>query len=446
MRIPVVVGLLAAALSVSTVAVAQAPAQTMLATDRYLFVIHGGVLHQFDVATLRLLNQHRLGGGAAAVATMDAIDLPLAEAVEIVEVVEPPPPPESMDLPTATPQQMEGAVNAALKWLADHQDESGKWDCDQFMKHDRAGAVCDGPGNAVHDVGVTGLAVLAMLGAGNTLKAGPYEDSLKRAVEWLRTQQQENGMIGSNASHDFIYDHAIAAYALCEAYGLSKSKALKHSAQQALNYLESHRNPYAVWRYQPRDNDNDTSVTTWAVCALVSGKFFGLEVNPNSLQMAATWYDQVTGKDGRTGYTKAGESSSRKPGEHATRFPVKRNETLTAEGAFARFLLGEDPKEKATFAASLKVLGDKPARWKKGDVDAVYWYFGTYAAFQAGGDLWRTWQPTLLQLIEHQRADGNAAGSWDTVGVWDEDGGRVFVTALYTLALESGARHAKLVR
>ena len=34
------------------------------------------------------------------------------------------------------------------------------------MKHDLAdgGEICDGPGNAVHDVGVTGLALLAFLG------------------------------------------------------------------------------------------------------------------------------------------------------------------------------------------------------------------------------------------------------------------------------------------
>src|SRR5690606_9872257 len=58
------------------------------------------------------------------------------------------------------------AIEDALKWLKDHQDEDGKWDTDEFMKHDVNGAPCDGPGNPVHDVGITGLALLAFLGDG----------------------------------------------------------------------------------------------------------------------------------------------------------------------------------------------------------------------------------------------------------------------------------------
>ena len=92
----------------------------------------------------------------------------------------------------------------------------------------------------------------------------------------MRSQQQENGLFGSDASHDFCYDHAIATYAMCEAYGLSNYTLLKPTAQKAVNYLESHRNPYSVWRYQPRDNDNDTSITGWCIMAYESGQFFGI--------------------------------------------------------------------------------------------------------------------------------------------------------------------------
>ncbi|MHC4516557.1 MAG: hypothetical protein ACYS5W_23085, partial [Planctomycetota bacterium] len=52
------------------------------------------------------------------------------------------------------------AIDLGLKWLRDHQDEDGKWDCDGFMKHDKEGPPCDGAGNAVHDVGVTALGLL----------------------------------------------------------------------------------------------------------------------------------------------------------------------------------------------------------------------------------------------------------------------------------------------
>ncbi|MBM3962283.1 MAG: hypothetical protein FJ306_10340, partial [Planctomycetes bacterium] len=132
-------------------------------------------------------------------------------------------------------------IDAGLKWLKDHQDEDGKWDCDNFMKHDDPSSdVCDGPGNAVHDVGVTGLALLAFLGDNNTMRAGAYKDQVKKGVLWLREQQDpQTGLFGTAASHDFIYDHAIAAYAMCEAFGLSNYTLLKPTAQKGINYLES---------------------------------------------------------------------------------------------------------------------------------------------------------------------------------------------------------------
>ena len=80
------------------------------------------------------------------------------------------------------------AIELGLEWLKKHQDEDGKWDADDFAKHDVDGEPCDGPGNPVHDVGVTGLALLAFLGDGSNLRSGPYKDVVKKAVRWLREQ------------------------------------------------------------------------------------------------------------------------------------------------------------------------------------------------------------------------------------------------------------------
>lgn len=444
-------GCAAAVLTLLPLATAQAPAvprtapqsqaPAMLATEQYLFVLRGDVLYQFDVNTLQVRHRFQFpgpGAGLTRVPTPPPVREPTLQIETVLE--EPPPPPP----PPAT--AAEASIQAALDWLVAHQDENGRWDTDGFMKHDLNGAPCDGAGIPVHDVGVTGLAVLAMLGQGSTLRTGPYKDPLKMAVMWLREQQQENGLIGVNASHDFIYDHAIAAFAICEAYGLSNYKLLKPVAQKAVNYLESHRNPYAVWRYQPRDNDNDTSVTTWAVAACTSAKHWGLEVNENALNLAAVWYDQVTSPDGRAGYSKAGEPSSRKPGDHATRFPVQHGEAMTAAALFGRFMLGQTPKDREVMALSAQRLQARLPVWKADRIDAIYWYFGTFAMLQMGGEPWAAWERAIAALPEHQRKDGNFAGSWDPVGVWDADGGRVLVTALYALTLQANARAAKLVK
>lgn len=413
----------------------------MVATERYLFVIRGAVLYQFETKSLKLLHTFTFPDGKAPSADALAQQAPALEPIR----EEPPPPPPPGNLPVPA-KDAAASIAAALQWLASHQDEDGRWDADGFMKHDRSAPPSDGPGNAVHDVGVTGLALLAMLGSGNTMRSGTHKDQVKRAVSWLKDQQQNNGLIGTNASHDFIYDHAIATFAICEAYGLSNYKLLKPVAQNGLNYLESHRNPYAVWRYQPRDNDNDTSVTTWALAANVSGKSFGLEVNAAALQLTGVWYDQVTGPDGRAGYTKQGEPSSRMPGDHSQRFPVGLGEAMTAAALYGRFFLGQDPKQKPVMKAAADRLAEQLPQWQPDRIDSVYWYFGTYAMFQMGGDHWQAWNDAISMLTEHQRQDGNFAGSWDPIGVWDQNGGRVFVTALNTLTLEASHRYTKLVR
>ena len=342
------------------------------------------------------------------------------------------------------------AIEAALRWLQDHQDEDGKWDADGFMKHDEGAEKCDGPGNGVHDVGVTGLALLAFLGDGSTLRAGPYKENIKNGVKWLKDNQQENGLFGMNASHDFVYDHAIAAYAMCEAYGLSQYSLLKTPAQKGINYLESHRNPYSVWRYQPRDNDNDTSVTGWCIMAYESGKFFGLQVNDQALKLSITWLDSVTDQTGKCGYTKMGEPSSRHPGDHGTRFPIEKGEALTAVGLFCRFFLGQEPKEVPVMKAAADLLLSHPPVWdaKAGTIDHYYWYYATYALYQMGGRHWTEWSKKLTDaVVNKQRKDPECAkGSWDPIGAWGEDGGRVYSTAILALTLEAYYRYTRLVR
>ena len=339
-------------------------------------------------------------------------------------------------------------LDAGLKWLANHQDENGQWDSDNFMKHDTTGEPCDGAGAALYDVGLTGLALLAFLGDGNTLHSGPYRDVVKRGIQWLCQQQKSNGLLGEASSNEFVYNHAIATIAVVEAVGLSKSKLLRQYAQDALNYLEYHRNPYSVWRYQPRDGDNDTSVTGWCVLAYKSGQDFDFEVNDKALELAMNWLDRVTAPDGRVGYKKAGQPSSRAPGEHSVRFPPEKGECMTAVGMLCRVFLGVDADDRALQSGASLVL-ERPPVWNEtdGSIDHYYWYYGSYALYQVGEAAWKKWSEQLTNaVVRTQRSDGNFNGSWDPAGVWGDDGGRVYSTAILTLTLESYYRYSALIR
>ena len=339
------------------------------------------------------------------------------------------------------------AITAALEWLKRHQDESGRWDCANFMKHDTTGTPCNGAGNPVNDVGVTGLALLAFLGEGSTLKLGTYRGVVRKGVKWLLEQQGANGLIGTNSSQHFAYSHAIATVALCEAYGLSEHRPYQEPAQNAINYIVNARNPYGVWRYQPREVDGDSSITGWMVQALLSAKAFHLQVDEAALQNSVVFFDSISDPaTGRAGYQKAGEGSSR-PTALLEKFPASKTEALTGVVLLCRYLMEQDPKEVPIMMKSADTIAAMPPMWneKDGSIDMYYWYYASYAMYQVGGKHWDKWSKAMTKAaIDTQKKDGNEKGSWDPLDPWGPDGGRVYSTATMCLCLEAYFRYGKV--
>ncbi len=355
------------------------------------------------------------------------------------------------DLRAAGGSGTEQALKEGLEWLREHQSANGSWDCDGFASEcGKIGSTsCDGPGNAAHDVGVTGLALLAFLGDGHTTSEGAYREVVTRGVKWLRDQQDpELGLIGKPSSRDFIYDHALATLAICETYYFSKSPLIRRVAQDAVDYIVEARNPYGAWRYDvPPIGDNDTSITGWMVFALTSAKEAGLKVDPAAFQGALAWIDEVSDPaTGRVGYDSFGSLSSRtSSNEH---FPREKGEALTAVGLLCRIFLGQDPGEHEIMRKHAELLRRVPPLWDPEGFgcDMYYWYYGTYAMYQMGGNYWTAWNSEMKRaVLESQERDGDQKGSWDPVGPWGFAGGRVYSTALMTLCLEVYFRYAKVL-
>ena len=216
-----------------------------------------------------------------------------------------------------------------------------------------------------------------------------------------------------------------------------------------MNYIHAAKNPDKVWRYQPKDGTNDSSVTTWMAITLQSARDFGLPIAKKDLEDVLAWFDEVTDPaSGRVGYKRKGEASFREK-RSVLRFPPSKTEALTAMGLFSRILLGQTPKTNPVLNLSAQRLLEKPPVWNEADgsIDMYYWYFGTYAMFQMGKKYWKGWRKGLESaLLKHQRKDGHSKGSWDPVGVWGEEGGRIYSTALSVLCLEVYYRYRALLR
>ncbi len=343
-------------------------------------------------------------------------------------------------------------VDLALKWLADHQDfdTDGRWDCDDFMKHDPADDRCDGAGGALNDVGVTGLALLAFLGADYTDRgAHPFAKHVRAGLRFLLTSQEDDGCLGSRASHSFMYSHAIGTLALCEAYWMTRNPRYRKPAQDALNFISSARNPYLAWRYAPRGGENDTSVTGWCVMAMKSGKYAGLEVDPDAFEGARHWIEKMTEPNfGQVGYTSPGGAPARPEGKQ-DRFPPEKSQSMTAVGILTRIFLGEDPRTSELIRKGADLCVELPPRWNPddGSIDMYYWYYGTLALFQVGGTHWKKWNAAMVEaIVNHQHREGNGSrtGSWDPLCCWGDDGGRVYSTAVLAMCLEVYYRYPKV--
>lgn len=344
----------------------------------------------------------------------------------------------------------QAAADAALLWLMKHQSPDGRWDSDDFSVMCTKN-VCGGPGNSLNDAGLTGLALLCFLGAGETHQSGRFKDTVKKGLLYLIELQDESddGCFGDRVGQHFMYSHACAALAMAEAYGMTKAKAFKEPAQEGINFILKAQNPYAAWRYSfPPDGDNDSSVTGWMVMALKSAKLSGLKVDDSALANAVSFIDEVTDPSGRTGYTAMGETLSRMP-QVMDQFPPEMSESLTGVGMLVRIFCGRTLDDDPMISKGADLLIQRPPTWNtdSGEIDFYYWYYGTLAMHQVGGPRWEKWNVALKDaLLENQILDESLDeyGSWDPIDPWGRQGGRIYATALNCLSMEVYYRYPRV--
>lgn len=317
----------------------------------------------------------------------------------------------------------EAAVQAALQWLAANQSDDGRWHSGlhgggretRTLGHDRGGA----GGNA--HTAVTGLALLAYLGAGQTHLAGPHAATVRRGLEFLARSQAADGNLAGNAElFARMYGHGMATLALSEAYGMTGDPGLRPYLERALQYTVRAQHPQnGGWRYQPGD-EGDTSQLGWQLMALHSADLAGLPMPTSTRAGMIRFLNRVTtgSRRGLAGY---------RPYTAASR-------TMTAEALVCRLFLGLPQDEAATAEAIAYLLQETP---QGGPFNEYYWYYATLALFQLQGDAWEAWNGALqARLLAAQETTGTLAGSWPTDTVWGGYGGRVYTTAMNALCLE----------
>jgi hypothetical protein len=299
------------------------------------------------------------------------------------------------------------------------------------LGQDRGGTGADA------DAGISALALLAFLGAGQTQHAGDYQPTVRKGLDYLLRAQAADGNLGGEAGlYARMYCHSMATFALAEALALTGDPALRSPVQRAVDCSLRAQNPSTGgWRYRPGDL-GDTSQLGWQLMALWSAERAGINVPPQTWTGAERFLRSV--RRGQVG----GLASYRSDSPAST--------SMTAEALYCRQLvtesLGGIGDDAAAAEATQQLLQTLP---EPSRVNLYYWYYASLALHRQqqlsdqNATAWLAWNNAMSGvLVAKQASDGADAGSWDPECIWGGYGGRVYSTALSALCLEVYYRYA----
>ena len=329
--------------------------------------------------------------------------------------------------PEVTPEQVRVALNRALDYLVSEQGEDGGF-----------------PIVKLGIVSAPAFAIQAWLGA-DCLERDDWE-AVYSAIDFVKSYYHDpadymddrHGLLqaGTLYGNNLMYEHGIALTALIEAYAYGAGDELAGIIEQGLDFLYraqlTEERPalingpigtdskyYGGWRYTANAEDADLSVSGWQIIALTAARGAGFEIPRDRMDKALTFVRRCWKED-------QGEFAYMPDGQVMT----GRN----AMGALSMQLLGagDDPLVER----ALRTILTRAPAWEGepyGEYPFYYWYYGTRAAYLAGGEIWDVWkQATCGMLVRHQNPDG----SWALTGKEAHKLDPVYGASLGALILE----------
>ena len=235
----------------------------------------------------------------------------------------------------------------------------------------------DGSFGEKNPAAITALSMIGFMVNGHVPGQGRYGDAIDNGIDYLLEVQDENGYMGSS-----MYEHGLATLALSEVWGMSeKDDKVKDALKKAVQLIFHAQNEVGGWRYLPRPQDDDVSVTAMQVVALASAQQAGIlvpdEVIEKAIQYLRMCFDPATG----------GFNYQPRP-YSAAAFP------RTAAAVTALMMCGEyDSKE---VNAGVKYLRAEPdEKFAKVGHYAYAHYYAIQVMHRSGEDVFSQWYPKI---------------------------------------------------
>ncbi len=273
-------------------------------------------------------------------------------------------------------------IKRGLAYLAERQLEDGSF----------------GTSGNGRNVAVVGLAGMAFLASGSTPGRGEFGQHIDRCIDFLLEHTSDSGLIAApeGAVRGPMYGHGFAALFLCEVHGMADRPALRDSLSRATELIVASQNRDGGWRYEPRPQDADVSVTACQVMALRAARNAGIAVPRETVDRSIEYVKKCQNADGGFRYM-------------LDQGPPESGFARTAAGIVALYNAGlyDGPE----IAAGLEYLVKYSPGEKLPQSEAYYFYghyYATQAMWHAGGEQWRAWFPAIRdQLTARQREDGS---------------------------------------
>lgn len=278
--------------------------------------------------------------------------------------------------------ECEDNVVKSLQWLQKTQASDGSW-CDK------------------HKVGMTGLALLAFLGHCETPNSAEFGTTVNKAIVFLiDVGMKNNGRLAQdyNDMH-WCYEHAIATYALAEAYTFCNKlnipiPNLKEVVEKAGNFIIDNQSSSGAWAYFYKgESAGDSSIACWHLQALKACNHTGLKFEKirRVADKGLDYLETCQREDGGVYYTPG-------PGHHPT---------MTGAAMLCYQQWGKGSRSVVRNGAkfvrkNLQFKYDEST----GDLYANYYY--GQAMINRGGEEWVKYNNMFMdEVLKSQNADGS---------------------------------------
>jgi hypothetical protein len=285
----------------------------------------------------------------------------------------------------------------------------------------------DGSWGTSDQEAMTGLGILTFLAHGETTASEKYGRTVERAIRYLVARQNDQGEFAKTDTTAGTYSQAICVYALSEAFGMTRIPSLKPVMEKGIEVLVQGQQPGGGFDYRfEKGARRDTSLGGWCSQALKAAFIAGAE-NPNlkqSMDLAVSDMKSAQKEDGSFYYSDLGSHTT--PG-------------ITAVAVLSMQLMGRGGD--SSVKNGLDYLRAADCDWKNPPNWPMYaWYYISQTKFHQGGASWARWNNQFApQFIRNQNPDG----SWNSAGLSLKPGatGRenmhpVYATTLAALTLQ----------